>query len=431
MTYEQTLTLIHAHGRFSGVPTLNRIRALLAALGDPQKQLRFVHIAGTNGKGSTAALLASACEQAGYRTGLFVSPYVMDFCERMRVNGTWISHEQLAELAQQVHEAECRLSLPEGESIGEFEFTTAVGMLYFVQQRCDLVILEAGLGGHFDATNAIDVPDCAVFTHIALDHMAVLGNTVEEIAADKAHIVKPGGTLVSYPQQPKGVPAILQQRCDSVGAAYLSAPMPEQIQADETGCRFVLDGQALSVPMLGEQQAYNAATAWQVCAVLRDKGWDRLDTKAVSAGFARAFLPARQEVLSREPFILIDGAHNADGVQALCRTLDTLFPQGGISLVLGMVSDKQFEDCVRMLTRRADNVYAVQPDSPRAVPSREIARLVREFSPYTNAFDCGDVRSALRHALRMAGEDDKIIVCGSFYIAGDAKQAAQELLGQN
>ena len=174
--------------------------------------------------------------------------------------------------------------------------------------------------------------------------------------------------------------------------------------------------------MIGRHQAYNAATAYTTLTALRGKGWSIPD-EAISAGFAKACMTARQEIVRREPLLMIDGAHNVDGVTALCETLDSMLPQGGISLVLGMVADKQYEACVRMLTRRADAIYTVQPDNPRALSSRQLASTIREFSPYTNVFDCGDVVSALKRAVRSAAEEDAVIVCGSLYVAGEAKNA--------
>lgn len=419
--YEQTLTRIHAHGRFSGTPCLDRMRALMAMLGNPQKKLKFVHIAGTNGKGSTAVLCASALQQAGYKTGLFTSPFIMDFCERIRINGEMIPRADLCRIAQKVMETEQRLTLPEGERIGEFEFTTACAMLYFAQQ-CDIVVLEVGLGGRFDATNCIDAPEVAVMAHVALDHMAVLGNTVEEIAADKSHIVKSGCTLVNYPEQKDSVDAVLRQRCYDVTAQYIKAPMPEIASCTLEGTDCVIDGKRFHLRLVGRHQADNAATAYAALLVLREKGW-KISDQAIADGFSRATIAGRQEVVQTDPLLMIDGAHNVDGVTALCATMDDLLPAGGISLVLGMVADKQYEACVRMLVRRADSVYAVQPDNPRALSSRELTTMIRAFSPYCNVIDCGDVPSALKRALRYADETDTIVVCGSLYVAGEAKNA--------
>lgn len=423
--YEQILSAIHAHGRFSGTPCLDRIRALLAALGNPQKRLKFVHIAGTNGKGSIAVMTATALEQAGYKTGLFVSPFVVDFCERIRINGNYIPQTDLCRIAAHVLETEQQLQLPQGEHIGEFEFTTACAMLYFLEQQCDIVVLEVGLGGRFDATNVIDCPEVAIMAHVALDHMAVLGNTVEQIATDKSHIVKSRSVLVNYPRQNPSVDEILKKRCYDMCAVYLPAAQPEQISCTLEGTACVINHHAFHLGMIGRHQAYNAAAAYTALIALRDRGWNISD-EAIESGFAAARMPARQEIIQRKPLLMIDGAHNVDGVTALCETLDSMLPMGGISMILGMVADKQYEACVRMLTRRADVIYAVQPDNPRSLPSRQLASVIREFSPYTNVFDCGDVTSALKRALTNAQEDDVILICGSLYLAGEARNALND-----
>lgn len=420
--YKQTLNDIHSHGRFSGTPCLDRMRALLAAVGNPQKKLKFVHIAGTNGKGSTAVLSASALHHSGYKTGLFTSPYIMDFCERICINGENIPQADLCRITAQVLEIERSLHLPKGESIGEFEFTTACAMLYFAEQQCDIVVLEVGLGGRFDATNVIDAPEVTIMTHVALDHMAVLGNTVEEITADKSHVIKTGSTLVNYPQQKASVDEILKKRCYDVRAAYVKASTPEIGNYTLEGTHCTIDGRSFHLRLIGRHQADNAATAYTALQVLCQKGWNIPD-EAIIVGFADAVMPARQEVIQTEPLLMIDGAHNTDGVTALCETLDCMLPAGGISLVLGMVADKQYEACIRMLVRRADAVYTVQPDNPRALSSHELASIIREFSPYTNVFDCGDVVSALKRAVRGADDADAVIVCGSLYVAGEAKNA--------
>lgn len=422
--YEQTLNDIHSHGRFSGTPCLDRMRALLAAVGNPQKKLKFVHIAGTNGKGSCAVLSSSALHHSGYKTGLFTSPYITDFCERICINGENIPKTDLCRITAQVLKVEQSLHLPEGESIGEFEFTTACAMLYFAEQQCDIVVLEVGLGGRFDATNVIDAPEVTIMAHVALDHMAVLGNTVEEIAADKSHVIKTGSILVNYPAQKGSVDEILKKRCYDVSAEYVKAPIPKIGDCTLEGTDCTIDGKAFHLRLIGRHQADNAATAYAALQVLRQKGW-HIPDEAITVGFADAVMSARQEVIRTEPLLMIDGAHNTDGVMALCETLDCMLPAGGISLVLGMVADKQYEACIRMLVRRADTVYAVQPDNPRALSSYEMASIIRAFSPYTNVIDCGDVVSALKRAVHGAEETDAVIVCGSLYVAGEAKNALQ------
>jgi dihydrofolate synthase/folylpolyglutamate synthase len=232
--------------------------------------------------------------------------------------------------------------------------------------------------------------------------------------------VKPKTVLVTSSQQPGGVSEILQKRCTEVGAEYCEAALPENIFSNLEGSRFEYGGRPLSIKMIGSHQVQNASTAYEILLQLRKKSW-KISDSAVERAFASAVMPARQEIVSQEPLIIIDGAHNPDGIRALCATLDEMLPPGGVSFILGMVEDKQYLPCIEMLARRADNIYAVAADTPRAIPSAIIASCVRNYSPYTNAFDCGDVRSALRRARRSAMEDDVIVVCGSLYVAAEAE----------
>ena len=247
---------IHSLGRFSGRPGLHRIRALCKALGDPQDRLRFVHLAGTNGKGSTATMIASALQAAGLRTGLYTSPYLVQFYERIRIDGSMISSDDLAHLSERVAIACESLTLPEGETIGEFEFTTAVAFLYFVEQGCDIVVLETGLGGRCDATNVIRSPEVCVITPISLDHMAVLGDTVAEIAGEKAGIIKPGADVVCANGQEEDALAVLRHVTASQGAVWHeSADTLRVLRCDLNGSAFIYGGQGYTIAMPGQASA--------------------------------------------------------------------------------------------------------------------------------------------------------------------------------
>ena len=224
MTYEEALKTVNHRLRFGMKPGLERIQMLLERLGNPQKQLRFVHVAGTNGKGTTCTLLAGALQAAGYRTGLYTSPYVLEFRERFQINGTMIPKEELIQQVQRVADAAQSLEAA-GEDVTEFEFITALAFCWFAQRQCDIVVLEVGLGGRFDATNVIDVPEVAVIASISLDHTAVLGDSVEQIAFEKAGVIKPGGTVVCYPDQQLEAEEVLRQAAQERGADFRLAPL--------------------------------------------------------------------------------------------------------------------------------------------------------------------------------------------------------------
>lgn len=412
---------IHSLGRFSGKPGLHRIRALCAALGDPQKKLRFVHLAGTNGKGSTACMLASVLRAAGYRTGLYTSPYLIQFHERIRVDGAMIADGDLTRLAGRVGRAARDLPLPEGEGIGEFEFTTALAFLYFAEQGCDIVVLETGLGGRCDATNVIDAPEAVVLTPISRDHMAVLGDTVAEIAAEKAAIIKPGSAVICANGQPGGVMPVVLRACEAAGGIWWSEPLDIRLlRMDIDGAAFVYEGQGYTIPMPGRHQLQNAMTALQTISALRERGW-KISLPAVVRGLASARMPGRLERLREAPLVLLDGAHNEGGVAALGRTVDEFLKMRRLHVVMGMVRDKDYESCVRELARRADSFYACEPGgTDRALCAQTLAALAERDC--AAVFDCGTAEQAVTRALEQAEPKDCVLICGSLFLVGEAEK---------
>ncbi len=410
---------IHALGRFSGAPGLHRIRALLAALGDPQRALRFVHLAGTNGKGSTAAMTAEIVLRAGYRVGLFTSPYLVAFEERIRVNGEMIGQDDLARLTDRVRAAVSMLSLHEGEHIGEFEFVTAVGMLYFVERACDLVVLETGLGGEFDATNAIDPPLVAAITSISLDHTAVLGDTVEQIARTKAGIIKQGSTVVCAYGQPEGARREIENACKRVGSP-LTIPAPATaVVCGLDGSQFHAGEHTYYLSLIGRHQVENALTVLAIVGALRDRGFF-LPEDAVRDGLAGTRFAGRLEIVATAPLTLLDGAHNPGGVVALTDAIDTLLDDRRLLLVIGMVRDKAVEPCVAALASRASAVFACAPNNERALPVQQLADLAACHCAEVHT--CESVAAAYAAARRNATESDCILLCGSLYLVGEAEK---------
>lgn len=409
------MSRIHARGRFSGRPGLHRIRALMAALGDPQKQLRFIHLAGTNGKGSTATMIASILRESGYRVGLYTSPYLVRFHERIAVNGALIADDDLVRLTEKTERAADGLTLPAGEHIGEFEFVTAVAFQYFLERRCDIVVLETGLGGSFDATNVIDPPEVAVITSISLDHMAVLGNTVAEIARTKAGIIKPGSAVVSARGQDDAVYAVLREACPEL----IVPTKPILQKMDAQGETFTLDGAVYHTTLLGKYQIENAATAVTAVKAFASRG-NLVRETAYFDGIERARIPARMEIKSREPLVIVDGGHNEDGVRATVECLRAFDSRKGFTLVIGMVAEKAVGLCIRRFASVARRMIVTQPQNERALPAAELASLARRH--------CADVAcyptlpEALDAALAAAPPEEQIAVCGSLYLAGEAEQ---------
>ena len=306
MDYKEALAYIHAVENLGSKPGLSRIRELMEKLGDPQKDLRFIHIAGTNGKGSCAAMTASVLKAAGYKTGLYTSPYLYRFNERMQINGRQIDDDVLAEIVSRVKPAaEAMADRPT-----EFELMTAVALLWYAQEKCDVVVLEVGLGGRFDATNIIGPPEAAVIMNIGLDHTAVLGDTVEQIAFEKAGIIKPGTDVVLF-QQGEAVTEVVRRRCAEEGARLHIADFSQIVSEFDSlyGQSFTYRGQPYALPLLGAHQLKNAAVVLELVQVLREKGWT-LEQSDVEHGLYAVSWPGRFELLSDEPLFVVDGGHN-------------------------------------------------------------------------------------------------------------------------
>ncbi|HNW04979.1 MAG TPA: folylpolyglutamate synthase/dihydrofolate synthase family protein [Oscillospiraceae bacterium] len=395
---------------------LERMAALLARLGNPQSGLRYIHITGTNGKGSTAAMLESICRAAGYKTGLYTSPYINCFAERIRVAGENIPDEALCRLTERVRAASD--AMPDHPTT--FEMVTALGFLYFAEQACEIVVLEVGMGGELDATNVIPAPEAAVFTNIGLDHMEYLGGTAEVIAATKSKIVKPGCSAVSYQQTPS-VRAVLEARCAETGADFTEADFSKLCPTASS-----LDGQTfdygeetgVSIALLGEHQRRNAAVALETVGVLRKKGWD-LPEEAVRKGMAQARWPARFEILSREPLFILDGGHNPQCMEALAACFEENLGGRKAVFLVGVMADKDWENMFAPIERIASEYVAVEPNNPRRLPARELAAfLSREGKP---AAAVPDVREAVALALQKAGAEGVVCAAGSLFMAGEIR----------
>ena len=413
MTYEQALEWIHATPRFGQAPGLDRMIMLTSRLGLPQNRFPCVHIAGTNGKGSTAAMTAAVLQAAGYRTGLFTSPYLEDFRERIQVNGQPIPQNDLAQLADLIRSA------GQGLDMTEFELVTAIGLMWFAQQQCDLVVLEVGLGGRFDATNIIPAPLVSVITSISLDHTKVLGTTVEQIAAEKAGILKPGTHAILESGQPEGVESVVRSVCQAQNIP-LRCPPPLPGRGNDGPVPTVeWRGHTISLPLLGEFQRYNAAAALAAIEVLQELGW-AIPDPAVRSGLESVRWPGRMELLRQEPLILLDCAHNPDALEHLSRWLQTHFAGRRLVTVMGMLADKDHHAGIHSIAAQSDQFFAVPPPSARALPSETIAREASEVCPRVAA--CPDVSTALEQALAALGPTDALVVCGSIPLVGEARQ---------
>ena len=415
MDYKEALAYISGVEFFGSKPGLTRIRALLEALGNPQDKLRFVHIAGTNGKGSCAAMTASILKAAGYKTGLYTSPYLYRFNERMQINGRQIDDEVLAEIVTRVKpSAEAMEDHPT-----EFELMTAAALLWFAQENCDIVVLEVGLGGRFDATNIIAAPEAAVIMNIGLDHTAVLGDTVEQIAFEKAGIIKPGTDVVLF-QQSESVTEVIRRRCEEEGARLHIADFSQIVSEFDSvfGQSFTYRGQPYALPLLGAHQLKNAAVVLELAEVLRGKGW-KLEQTDVEHGLYAVSWPGRFELLSDEPLFVVDGGHNPQCAETVRDNLLHYFPDKRRILLLGILRDKDYAGLTAILDEAADEYLCITPASHRALPAAELAEhLARYGKPVTV---CDSIRDGVTEALNRSDEDSVVCAVGSLYSVGEIR----------
>lgn len=424
MTYEEAVRKIESLQQFGSRPGLERIGALMNRLGNPQDRLKFVHVAGTNGKGTTCALLASVLCRAEYRTGLYLSPHLSDFRERMQINGQMISHSELASLADRVFPEIEKMKF-QGEMITEFEAVTAMAFLWYADKACDLVVLEVGLGGRLDATNVIQKPLVSVITSISLDHTKILGDTVEQIAREKCGIIKEGGVTVSYPDQKPGAAEVIRRTSGErhnrlVETAFSGV---RELSTGLSGTEFLWKGMRLHLPFLGEHQVKNAATALAVLDVLRNSGYS-IPEEAVKRGFSEAEFPARFEVLSRSPLVILDGAHNPDGTAALASAVRQYLPDRKRIAVMGMLKDKDVDAALKNLSGLFSYVITTEPFSSRAMSATELAERWRRLG--IPAEPAAGQDEALRMADGMLSPDGALLICGSLYLAGAVRSSALE-----
>ncbi len=413
MTYADALEYVNKHGWSKTNFGLERTRALLRAMGDPQKKLRFVHVAGTNGKGSTCAMLAAVLGEAGFRTGLYTSPYIQDFRERMQVNGVPVGEAQFARITERMIAA--AEAMPEHPT--HFEMITAIAMQYFLEERCDIVVLEVGMGGELDSTNVIDSPEVAVITNIGLDHTEFLGDTVEKIAETKSGIIKPGCDCVCYDGDPAAV-AVVRRVCGKRGVTCIVPKSSDIALLDGStdGQNFSYRGNRWHLSLLGRHQLMNAAVVLETLALLRSRGFD-IPESAVSAGLSSVKWPARFEILRCEPLFILDGGHNPQCAQALTECLDEYLPGRKLTFLMGMLADKDYEKVLDIVAPYASRFICVRPASPRALDPAVLAALAEKRGVEAVSYE--DTAAAVR--LCRQPETGDVIAFGSLYAAGEIR----------
>lgn len=426
MTYKEARAFIDDTSKYGYILGLDTVTELLNRLGNPQDDLKFVHIAGTNGKGSILAYVSTILKEAGYRVGRYISPTIFEYRERIQVNEEYISEEAVARLAQRIYEKGQEM-LAEGLAHPTaFEVETALAFLYFQEMNCDIVVLETGMGGLTDATNVVKTTLVSAFASISMDHMGFLGNTLEEIAEVKAGIIKPDTVVVSAAQKPE-VRKVLEETCRRQRAAYHEVRKEEitdrKVSLEEQS--FTYKGQKdLRPGILGSCQFENAAAAVEVIHALRDLNYP-VSEEAMRKGLKETCWIGRFTVVDENPLFIVDGAHNRDAAERLLETLKLYVPNKRKIFIIGVLGDKEYDYMMGCLAPEAERIVTVMtPDNPRALPAEKLAETVRKYNPHAEAAE--SIPEAVKKARGYAGEDGMVLAFGSLSYLGDLIRAVRK-----
>ncbi|NLL78658.1 MAG: bifunctional folylpolyglutamate synthase/dihydrofolate synthase [Clostridiales bacterium] len=418
MNEREAMEWIEERGKMGSVYGLDSIRKLLDALGNPQENLRFVHIAGTNGKGSVSAYISTILKCAGYRVGRYISPTIFTYRERIQVGERPITKKRLCDLLTQIRNVTEMLEKNGEPGPTAFEIETAMAFLYFVEKECDVVVLETGLGGRMDATNVIRNTMAAVFASISMDHMAVLGNTLEKIAKQKAGIIKKGCRVISMRQQ-EDAERVLQEEAEKAGCPFVSADVSEaaDIRYGLKKQRFSYGGyRNLEIALAGTWQIENAVLAVRVMEELKNPGFP-VSEKQLRKGLLMTEWPGRLTVIGEKPYFIVDGAHNEDASAKLADSLRFYFTNKRIIYIMGILRDKEYEKIIRNTAELAEQIITVTPpDNPRAMHAYELAQEVRRFHPSVTAVD--SLAEAVEMSRLLADKDSVIVAFGSLSYLG-------------
>ena len=422
MNVNEAIEYIHSVFWKGSIPGLGRTQALLAKMGNPEKDLKFVHIAGTNGKGSTAAMTASILRKAGYRTGLYTSPYIYRFHERMQVDGVEISDEDLVAVTEYVKPLADSLE----ETPTEFELVCCIAFEYFKRMKCDIVVLEVGMGGAYDATNVIETPEVAVITNIGLDHTEVLGETVEAIAETKAGIFKENGHAVIYRGKPS-VEEVFERICAEKNVQLKKADFDSLKLHSHS-----LDGQVfdcgerkgLQLPLLGVHQLHNAAVVLGIADTLIEIGW-KISEENIREGMRDVSWPGRFDIISRKPLFIIDGGHNPQCIEALVKNIEDYLKGRNVIALTGVLADKDYGDMYKPVMPLVSQFVCITPPNPRRMKAEQLAEYLTQAGAKAIAGE--SIEDGIRKALDLAGEDGVVLCFGSLYSIGSIRDALLEM----
>lgn len=423
MTIDQALNYIHGLYRKGTKPGLHRVRQLLQALGNPHEKLKFIHIAGTNGKGSTAAMTASILQKAGYQTGLFTSPFIYRFNERIQINSCQIPDEDVQALTESIRVLAEQMAEPPTE----FDFVTCMAMAYFARKGCDIVVLEVGVGGALDATNIIPTPEVAVITNIGLDHTDLLGDTLEKIARVKAGIFKEGGSAVVYRGAPS-VEAVFEEVCREKHISLKKADFDTLHLHAHSLAGQVFDcgvRKGLQLPLLGSHQLNNAAVVLSVIDTLIEKGW-QITEQNIYDGIQAVSWPGRFDIMHKDPLFIIDGGHNPQCIEALVKNIRDYLEGMRVIVLTGVLADKDYGDMFRPVMPYVQKFVCITPNNPRKLDAALLAQYLRDAGADAAAFD--SVAAGVREAIALAGKDGVVLCFGSLYSIADIRAGMEQVL---
>ena len=418
MNAAQAIEYIHSVCWKGSIPGLERTQTLLRKMGNPEKKLKFVHIAGTNGKGSTAAMTASILRKAGFTTGLYTSPYIYRFHERMQVNGEEITDTELAEVTQFVKP----LAESMEESPTEFELVSCIAFEYFARRHCDIVVLEVGMGGALDSTNVIETPDVAVITNIGLDHTEYLGDTIEKIAETKAGIFKENGHAVVYRGAPS-VEAVYERVCAQKHVSLKKADFGSLVLKSHSLGGQVFDcgsRKNLVLPLLGDHQLHNAAVVLAIADTLIEEGW-KITEQNIYDGIRDVRWPGRFDIVSQNPLFIIDGGHNPQCIEALVKNIQDYLTGRRVIALTGVLADKDYADMYRPVMPLVEQFVCITPPNPRKLESAQLAQYLRKTGAAATA--CETVIAGVEKAIELAGADGVVLCFGSLYSIGAIRDA--------
>lgn len=424
MKYQEAMKYITEVGNFGSNYGLERTYKLLELLDNPQDKLKIIHVAGTNGKGSTTAMITSMLKGCGYKVGMYTSPFLEEFEERIQINGENIPKEKLAQLMTKIKYAVDRV-IEEGHNHPtEFEIITVLMFLYFATEEVDFAVVEVGLGGRLDSTNVI-TPILSVITSISFDHTNLLGNTLEEIATEKAGIIKSGIPTVIYPQE-EMAERVISSKCQELDSKLYKinkedAKLINIIKEDKIyqQVKVKLDDEYdVKLPLLGEHQILNLAVALKALEVIKDKA-PKLNMESIVKSLATVRWNGRLEIMSNSPYVVIDGAHNIQGITQLDKNIKKYFEYKDMYLILGILADKDVEDMVKVITPKAKKVFTVTPNSMRAETAEELLEEVKKYNESCEAYN--DYKNAFEDALKLCKKDDLLLISGSLYMIGEMR----------